>query len=286
MTGIRILRQFFEWLRRHAAYDRNSVTITVAPAQAERTFQIELPRWSLRVLAVLLLAALLLIVVGGVLYGKLIRDTLALREIRSENEALRAQALRLEQIERQMVVIDELRKQLFGLAGVPLDAEDSLHAASGAESLMVRTAGAGEETGGGVTGAIAGTPLCVPPFRGPLTRGFMDRRRGEVEHPGVDVAGQEGAPVAAAGSGLVSFAGWDATYGNLLVIDHGDGWSTRYGHGQSLLVSAGDRVLAGQTVAFVGSTGESSAPHLHFEVWRDGACVDPGRFFTGYQVAR
>ncbi|OLF18111.1 M23 family metallopeptidase [Actinophytocola xanthii] len=95
------------------------------------------------------------------------------------------------------------------------------------------------------------------------------------QHRGVDIAAVTGTPVGAASAGVVRDASWRGGYGKAVVIDHGNGVSTLYGHNSELLVRPGDRVQAGQTVAKVGSTGDSTGPHLHFEVMVDGKKVDP-----------
>jgi murein DD-endopeptidase MepM/ murein hydrolase activator NlpD len=103
---------------------------------------------------------------------------------------------------------------------------------------------------------------------------------------GVDVAGPAGRLVVAAGGGVVVGSQNTEIFGNELLIEHGKGISTFYGHNRELLVAVGDSVRAGQPVARVGSTGQSSAPHLHFEVRVDGVPVDPGDFIKEYRVTR
>ena len=275
-----------EWLRRHAAADRNRLTITVAPAQAERTFQIELPSWSIRLLAGMLAVSLVLILAGGVLYGKLIRDALLLRDLKSENAELRARADRIEALESEVARVDQIRKQLYTIAGVPdAGAVDQTIAAGDEDADIIAEplATAGSDDTGNLPPA---TPLRVVPFRGPLSRGFTTGAARTPEHAGVDVAGAEGSPVAAAADGIVSSVEWDETFGNLLIIRHADGWETRYGHNQGLIVSQGDSVRAGQTVALLGSTGKSSAPHLHFEAHHDENPIDPGSIFPPYRADR
>jgi murein DD-endopeptidase MepM/ murein hydrolase activator NlpD len=94
-------------------------------------------------------------------------------------------------------------------------------------------------------------------------------------HKGVDIAAPAGSPVKAMASGKVVFSGWAQGYGNLVTLDHGDGTMTRYAHNGANLVSTGERVVAGQDIALVGTSGRSTGPHLHFEVLREGQPVDP-----------
>nr|WP_252187509.1 M23 family metallopeptidase [Anaeromonas gelatinilytica] len=96
-------------------------------------------------------------------------------------------------------------------------------------------------------------------------------------HTGIDISygGQYGTTVVAANSGKVIFSGWKGTYGKAVMIDHGGQMVTLYAHNQSLLVNVGDNVSAGQAIALGGSTGNSTGPHLHFEVRKNGKYMNP-----------
>lgn len=99
-------------------------------------------------------------------------------------------------------------------------------------------------------------------------------------HTGVDIAAPSGVPVKAANDGTVVVAGYNAGYGNYVILDHGGGYATLYGHASSLGVKTGDRVRRGQTIMYVGSTGFSTGPHLHFEIMIDGRTVNPMDYFS------
>jgi murein DD-endopeptidase MepM/ murein hydrolase activator NlpD len=117
------------------------------------------------------------------------------------------------------------------------------------------------------------------PARGPVTRTFVSPGSGDrAYHPGIDVAAAAGTPVIASAAGSVTFSGSDPEYGNLVVIDHGLGLETRYAHNARLNVRAGARVSRGQLIATVGSTGNSTAPHVHFEIHKNGVPVDPRKY--------
>ena len=95
-------------------------------------------------------------------------------------------------------------------------------------------------------------------------------------HPGIDLVASIGTPIAASKGGVVISAGWNnGGYGNLVLIDHGGGIVTAYAHQSQILVSAGQFVSQGQIIGLVGSTGNSTGPHLHFEVRVNGQAVDP-----------
>lgn len=123
---------------------------------------------------------------------------------------------------------------------------------------------------------VNGIYLAVVPVTGRITSRF-----GAVEsirdhtHKGIDIAATRGTPILATASGKVSFAGWSSGYGYLVKIDHGSGVETYYGHCSKLYVSAGDTVEAGDKIAAVGSTGNSTGNHLHFEIRLNGKQVNP-----------
>jgi len=107
----------------------------------------------------------------------------------------------------------------------------------------------------------------------------IDPFTGELSfHPGIDFAGPEGEPVEAAAAGVVTWAGPRSGYGNMVEIDHGNGYATLYGHSEKVLVHVGEVVKKGQEIALLGSTGRSTGPHVHFEVLYNGKPVNPARF--------
>lgn len=100
-------------------------------------------------------------------------------------------------------------------------------------------------------------------------------------HTGLDIASNQGTSVYAADGGKVTMASWNGGYGNCIMIDHGNGYVTLYGHLNGFAISQGDTVSQGQTIGYVGSTGTSTGSHLHFEVLLNGSRIDPEQFFGG-----
>ena len=132
---------------------------------------------------------------------------------------------------------------------------------------------------------IQGVPYAEPADTTPSAAGFTWPTSGQITsgfgprwgrmHQGLDIAAPTGRPITAAKSGTVIVAGWSGGYGQLVVIDHGGGLATAYAHQSRIAVKTGDPVTQGGLVGFVGSTGHSTGPHLHFEVRVNGAARDP-----------
>lgn len=100
-------------------------------------------------------------------------------------------------------------------------------------------------------------------------------------HSGMDIASEPGTPVKATADGIVSFAGWSGGSGNLVALEHGLGFSTYYAHNRQVVVKAGQKVKRGDIISYVGSTGNSTGPHLHYEVWKEGRSLNPSTFIEG-----
>lgn len=140
---------------------------------------------------------------------------------------------------------------------------------------------AAQRRAAGIAGGVeSGTPgMFSWPVTGTITSPFGWRSNpfggGPEFHQGLDIAAPMGTTVTAAAGGTVIMAQWYGGYGNYILIDHGAGFSTGYGHLSAMYVSSGQSVQRGQAIGAVGSTGQSTGPHLHFEVRIAGKPVDP-----------
>jgi murein DD-endopeptidase MepM/ murein hydrolase activator NlpD len=201
-----------------------------------------------------------------------------------------AQSLRVRVLSDELLRVTAERDQL-------LRVEEALSEIETAYAQLQRILGIGAPTGatwlprpgGTATPASSGARSEVPgiPSLWPLTeRGFLTRLlliddgREDEDHPGIDIAIPSGSYIRASGPGLVAETGEDPVYGLFVRIEHANGLETLYGHASAVVVEAGRPVRAGEVIAFVGSSGRSSAPHLHFEIRRDGVPVDPLTFVT------
>ena len=137
------------------------------------------------------------------------------------------------------------------------------------------------EFSGAASYASDSAPHTMPsiwPAAGFVSSPYGLRFDGTEFHQGIDIAADMGAPIVATADGVVTAAGWNGGYGNMVDVDHGGGIVTRYGHASALAVTVGQQVRRGEVIAYVGSTGRSTGPHVHYEVRVDGQPVNPAGY--------
>ncbi len=100
-------------------------------------------------------------------------------------------------------------------------------------------------------------------------------------HSGIDLAISPGTPVKATADGIVSYSGWHGGSGNLVGLEHGHGFSTFYAHNKSTVVNIGQKVRRGDIIGYSGTTGNSTGPHVHYEIWKDGKAINPAAYLKG-----
>lgn len=122
------------------------------------------------------------------------------------------------------------------------------------------------------------TVIFAWPLTGPISSGYGWRKAGF--HHGIDIVGDMGVPIKAAAGGTVSLVGYNSVYGNMVIIDHGNSLQTLYGHASKIYVRKGQRITQGQTVAAIGVSGNSTGPHLHFEIRVHGVATNPLKYLS------
>ncbi len=190
-------------------------------------------------------------------------------ELEAEVESLRADRVKIQALGRQLEALEGQYGNVRALFG------RSAEAGSSAE-LWLPPATGSRRRGDAQTLPSRGASLPnVWPLaeRGFITQTLLDGEQGE--HPGLDIAVPADSYIRAAGGGTVVDEGEDAVYGRFVVIDHGDGYTTLYAHASLTLVVRGQQVREREVIALSGSTGHSTAPHLHFEISRAGETLDP-----------
>lgn len=164
------------------------------------------------------------------------------------------------------------------IVGDPVIIRSKLGQASGAAGSIGQIGPKGRNS--------AAWPVYAPLAAYALTSSFGERWHpilgGYRNHSGIDLAAPIGTPVYAPSDGIVRFAQWNGGYGLFVVLDHGGGLMTRYGHLSRVTVVPGQTVRAGELLAYVGSSGLSTGPHLHYEIWFNGNAIDPGRYLRNH----
>lgn len=195
--------------------------------------------------------------------------------LKQEITALQRERQKVEQLARIIARMEAQQQQVRVMLGGP--AADSVRAraaeaAAAADTMPVDT------TASDVDATTDGEPQAMLPHAWPLeVPGYVTRGlRADPGHPGIDIAVRRGSRVLATGGGTVRDAGEDPVYGRFVRIVHDDGYESTYGHVSRVLVGAQERVRGRQVIALSGNTGRSTAPHLHFEIRKDGSPVDPG----------
>jgi murein DD-endopeptidase MepM/ murein hydrolase activator NlpD len=227
------------------------------------------------------------------------------RQLQDETTAL---AIRMARLDAHVIRIDELGKRLTSMAHIDhrdmnFDEEPAVGGPEGDEdgvspqlpdlsaslSQLEQRVDLRNAQLSALENVILSRDLdaSIRPEGRPVTQGFISSYFGQREdpitgreefHKGVDFAGNEGDSVVAVAAGVVTWSGERSGWGNLVEIDHGKGYATRYAHNEQTLVTVGQTVRRGQPIALMGSTGHSTGPHVHFEVLRNGRQVDPVTF--------
>jgi len=247
-------------------------------------------------------SALLCLVLCAALYGLygMFRDARHLN-IEQENTRLRVeneqQRRQLEKLENRVDAIEDTSRRIAEISGAPVEGESdskqgtSERGAGGPLVEMDATAIAEVEmravqlerelrTYESALRERARVPSIWPVAGGEATDSFGGRRdpfggSSSEFHSGQDISAERGTPVYAAGIATVKFAGTQSGYGQVVILDHGDGITTRYGHLSKIEVSTGQQLLRGEMIGRVGSTGRSTGPHLHYEVRINEEAVNP-----------
>ncbi len=218
-------------------------------------------------------ALLVLIVLAAALYAPIARTAARVpglnREIarlRAENEQVRQLAATLQAMETRY----EQVRAMLGADVIPARVR-AFDAQPVARAIVV-----GDPGRAGAYEAGPSVPHHWPLDElGVVTRGNVESANRGESHSGLDIAVPVGTPIRAAGGGMVQRAGEDPEYGLFVLVVHPESYESMYGHASRLLVSTGDSVQAGQVIALSGSTGRSTAPHLHFEILHEGRSIDP-----------
>ena len=269
------------------------INFLIVPEGNPRSLKFKLSFFVTRVIVSVLGFLLVFIVVLSILHGKLLYEVIAGKSLKQENERLKRYNAKVVELKKELGEYKRFVQRVAQLAGVEYPKQSEVQLAYYHESIdpgdeeVVLSFPEKEEEKISSSDSISTQPDSLghipmgEPIEGWITRGFSIEIYGfGGEHPGVDFAAKIGTEVRATADGKIIFVGWDDIYGNLVAIDHGNGYVTYYGHNSKILVNIGDTIRRGEAIALSGNTGRSSAPHLHYEIRKDEVPVDPESFLN------
>lgn len=255
--------------------DDRKLTVIVVPHGDLETRSIEISYRRLKLLLAAAGAALLVVVFFIAFMFPIMVTATRVRAMQRELDGLYEERARFEQLARTLEQVEAQYERVRELLGADAPAAgDSLPLLPPLQTDPA-DAGTGGDQNDPTAGIVDSWPLASGGY---ITQPLLVGSNPGDTHPGVDIAVPRNSHVRAAGPGIVRVAGEDPVYGLHVIIDHGQGVETVYGHASLLVVAVGDTVRRQRLIAFSGSTGRSSAPHLHFEVRKDGVAVDPLTF--------
>ncbi|MFQ5863721.1 MAG: peptidoglycan DD-metalloendopeptidase family protein [bacterium] len=282
----------------------NKLTILIVPEDNVDPYSFRIDHRLLKVFYVVGIILVLHIIFGALFYWKFATLNTYTQQLTRKNKQLQEDNKRVISLAEQFSFLEKEYQKLRNLLGVNSDLEKETGGRVAATQPTlplenIKSFRLSESKPGPNLAENQGRYLLTPkkskfheyaeniptllPVEGFLTTDF-DKESWFVPktHAGLDIAAKKGSVIRAAGSGVVIFANWTFDLGNLIIIDHGGEILSYYGHNQRLLKNEKDYVKKGEPIALLGTSGRSSGPHLHFEIWKDGAPVDPKEFILAF----
>jgi len=298
-------------------FKKRLYTFIVASHAGGKVWRLSLPYSVLVTIGVCAMAGFLALGGAALQYGKMLLAMVDYQYRLSENDVLRTENYEykvqtaqlgekvdiLETLSHKLMVISGMNsdKSLGGVGGISKDTLNRPRPASAGSlqsiasydkklsSLELKFKDLNQRITDGLL--VASAAPNIQPVNGYITAGF-GRREDPFDpsvketHPGVDISAAVGTRIVAPADGIVIFAGRHAGYGNIVVIDHKFGITTRYAHLQRMDVKVGQYVSRYDIIGYVGMSGRTTGPHLHYEVWQNSRCLDPTKFFQSGASSR
>jgi murein DD-endopeptidase MepM/ murein hydrolase activator NlpD len=272
---------------------RKNVSVLIVPEGEGAVFSFKLPILIFRLTVAAGAVGLVLVLFMFISWSQLLRKASTYDRLAEENATLLQEHDRIVQLQNRVERLQQLEDQIRRVLGVKVSPDsivqiiEPLYAAQGDSlSREEETARPSEPVAPGAHPAIYSLTDAgilkepeIPslwPLQGFQTRGFEpDEIAPERGHSGVDIAAREGTVIKATAGGVVIWSGWSTLYGNVIILAHSSEYFSFYGHNQTNLVQPRQQIRRGDPIALLGNTGKSTAPHLHFEIWRGGEPLDP-----------
>lgn len=300
-------------------FRRRYINFLIIPEGSLRNISFRLSLWKTWMILGLLGILIIVLIILSVLYGKAIYGGISDKSLRRENERLKKYNAKVVELEKELEEYRSLTRRVAELAGI--EYPFSPNPQKRATNLALLREDTSTLNKGRILSSLenteTGSKLSVQneserphfpirqeaqieadslrripkgqPIDGWITKGFsLNESAFGGEHTGIDFAAKESTKVKVTADGTVSFVGWDDVYGNLVMVDHKNGYVTYYGHNSKILVNSGNFVRKGEVIALSGNSGRSSAPHLHYEIRKvenpaaggNGIPIDPTDFLN------
>lgn len=257
-----------------------NVTIMIVKDVESAPRSIKMSTWLYRLLQILILLVLAGVIIESVTYFRMLGHSRERTQLLEENAELKEYNAKVVQLEQALVANRAMLRKMTGLVGVELEDPEWGTLAFVDSQAVAMSPGEGWRLPTPDSLGQHRMPSGLPVL-GWVSRTFRpDDDNPKTRHFGIDIAVREGSEVLATADGRVAMAGWDSTFGWQVVLDHGQGMQTYYGHNDTLLVESGDDVLYGDCIAHSGNTGLSSAPHLHYEIRKNNKPVNPEDYLS------
>ena len=245
------------------------VTIMLVPDGTEARTGWRMRQWLLKAIVISIVVLLAGMALFFVFYGEVLSRAAMTERVLSENNDLKRYYYKVQLLEQNLHQAREVVERMTKLAGIDFEfpelPDDS--------TLFAELTGSGEAVVAR-PGALDWSLPAGLPIQGFVTQEFKAGPRDDY-HPGIDIACAVGTPVLATGSGVIEYVTYDSTYGQMVIVRHNDSITTVYGHNDRILVEEGQWVRVGSRIAESGNSGQSTAPHLHYELRINGEPVDP-----------
>jgi murein DD-endopeptidase MepM/ murein hydrolase activator NlpD len=292
-------------------FRRRYINFLIIPEGSLRNISFRLSFWKTWMILGLLGILIIVLIILSVLYGKVIYRDISDKSLRRENERLKEYNAKVVELEKELQEYRSFARRVAELAGIEYPfSPNSQKRETNLALLREDTSALNKERNlSSLENTATGSKLSVQnesegphfpiqqeaqieadslrripkgqPIEGWITRGFSPNGYAfGGGHTGIDFAAKESTKVKVTADGTVNFVGWDDVYGNLVTVDHKNGYVTYYGHNSKILVNSGDFVRRGELIALSGNSGISSAPHLHYEIKKDGISIDPKDFLN------
>ena len=263
------------------------LNLIIVPDESGQARRMKLSVFWIKAALIVVILLVLAFIAGAVTWTSLVRRALDYSRLEAENTRLENENKDIIRVAQEVDQNRQIRERILRSLGGHLELE---RVVSEGESLDLGGSLAEGLNGEYVNELLGENSYAVDrilgfklPTQMPL-EGFISQEFFEDylfparSHRGIDIAGKTGTPVKSAASGRVVFSGWTPYFGNCILVAHPGGFLTFYGHNLINLKDVRERVERGEPIAMVGTSGRSSAPHLHFEIWKDGIPVDPCEF--------